>query len=165
MADKITIAEVASIENASYIAMNSPNIKINQLQRLHAQMLGRAQYEPRQGGQGQNLRCKKDCCNNWALSGARKQLCPTHYATFLERSNKAQSMPTCSHCNAHTKCTFEEVAMCWTCQLNIVEERSLQASINEQHKHQQVQNELKMQKLDEAETVGDLREWIKQYML
>jgi hypothetical protein len=164
MADKVTIIQPESTERSNYIYKNSPNIRPTELTRLVNQMAGQAQYEPRQGGQGQKLRCKAGNCINWSLANGRKQLCPTHYATFLEKSNRALAIPKCSYCNSRTNRVFEGKQACVPCQADIEQKRAHQDSIEELYRRKQIQEASKMQQLDDAETITDLREWIKQYM-
>ena len=159
MTAKILITTPARADQAR-AALMFTHIKTNERNRLIQQMLGTVAYEPRLGGSGQTLRCKSDSCNNAALGGARKQLCPTHYASFLEKSNAAQAMPTCTgaRCNVHTLGTFEGQPMCLACSRDKQGARDKAACVTsyENAKHVELEN---------AETVHELREWIKEYML
>jgi hypothetical protein len=141
-------------------AQEAEHIKSNERTRLVNQMTGRFEYEPRLGGSGQKKRCLSGGCLNWALGGARKQLCPTHYAGFLERSNRAQAMPVCSGngCNVHTRATFEGQPMCVLCSNAERASRNKAADVVSYEGSKRTE-------LENAETVHELKEWIKEYML
>jgi hypothetical protein len=132
------------------------HIRPNQLDRLISQMTGAEPYKPRLGGSGQKLKCRRDYCNNYAIENGRKQLCPAHYAGFLERSNAAQALPTCTgpQCNVHTRQTFEGWPLCLTC-----------SRARESRRTEVLVAADKFTQLDNAETVEDLRDWIKEHML
>ena len=153
MNSKITIHPPASGSEV-VTATESKHIKPHQLQLLVAQMQGAARYDPRFGGSGQPLWCKNGGCNNAAMGTARKQLCPTHYVTFLERSNRAHEMPRCIVCNILTRNEFEGQPTCGTCVTAAEDTRRVRAA-----------DRVKRTELDNAETVHELREWIKEYML
>lgn len=159
MTAKILITTPATDEQAA-AALWSPHIKQHELWRLHSQMLGTAQYEPRLGGSGQALRCRASGCENRALGAARKQLCPTHYAGFLEKSNAAQALPVCTgaNCNVHTRATFEGQPMCVHCS-------DAEQGARNKAPYATSYDTAKRTALDNAETVHELREWIKEYML
>ena len=160
MTAKILITTPATAEQAA-ATLRSTHIKTNERNRLIQQMLGTAQYEPRLGGSGwpHALRCNSDSCNNTALGGARKQLCPTHYASFLERSSAAQAMPTCTgtQCNVHTLGTFEGQPMCLACSRDRQEARDKAAYVMSY-------DTAKRMALDNVETIHELREWIKEWI-
>ena len=138
-------------------ARASKHIRSNELNRLIEQMTGRLVYRPRLGGSGQKLKCKSNYCNNYAVSG-RKQLCPTHYVNFLERSNASSLMARCEYCNNTTRHIFEDANVCNNCSDEILQEREnitqMACAATE-----------KTFKLENAETVQELREWIQEYML
>tara|TARA_R110000851_G_scaffold29327_1_gene80845 strand:+ start:41 stop:511 length:471 start_codon:yes stop_codon:yes gene_type:complete len=140
--------------------MSSAHIQMREKIRLHDQMLGIMSYKPRWGGSGQALLCRGGGCGNLALEDARKQLCPTHYASFLERSNRAKAMPTCTgtQCNVHTRLVFEGQPMCSKCSDAEQTRRSAATSrlTFTQEKHAA---------LESASTVEELKDWIKDYML
>lgn len=155
---KLVIENPATKEQVEFISANSPHVRMDELGRLMNQAAGLLPYEPRTGGQGQHLRCKNGNCGNISLAYGRKQLCPTHYAVFLERSNRAQAMPMCSHCNQRTRNDFEGVKTCPTCRTRIESEREVRYTT-------ECEFNSKLRQLDDAETVDDLRNWIKEYML
>ena len=140
-------------------AYMSKHIQSNEQKRLIRQMTGREAYKPRLGGSGQKLKCKNnDYCNNIALAGGRKQLCPTHYANFLEKSNASQLIPNCEYCNNKTRHVFEDTSVCKNCSDEILQER--------RNITQMAYDAcLKTSELENAETVQELRAWIKEYML
>jgi hypothetical protein len=152
---KAKILTPATAEQVATAQM-AQHIRPNQLNRLVSQMTGAEPYAHRLGGSGQSLRCKggTGSCNNLVLEDARKQLCPTHYVSFLERSNAAQALPRCVGCNTGTNRIFEGQQMCPTC------ERA-----EENHREEVLAERDKFTQLDNAETVEDLREWIKEYVL
>jgi hypothetical protein len=159
MTEKIVITKRASASEV-HQAKEAEHIKPNELARLINQMTGRSLYEPRLGGSGQKKRCLAGGCLNWALGGARKQLCPTHYAGFLEKSNRAQAMPVCSGngCNVHTRATFEGQPMCVLCSNAERASRNKAADVVSYEGSKRTE-------LENAETVHELKEWIKEYML
>jgi hypothetical protein len=159
MTAKILITTPATAEQAA-ATLVSKHIKTNERNRLIQQMLGTVAYEPRLGGSGQSLRCKSSRCDNLALGGARKQLCPKHYASFLEKSNAAQALPVCTgaNCNVHTKLTFEWLPMCQSCGDAEAAARNKAADVMSY-------DTAKRTALDNVETVHEMREWIKEYML
>ena len=159
MTSKIRITTLATAEEAR-AALLFTHIKTNERNRLIQQMLGTVDYEPRLGGSGQALRCKHSGCENRALGAARKQLCPTHYASFLERSNRAQSRPVCSGdgCNVHTQLTVAGQPMCASCSYAHL------TSISKANSDAAHENAKRIE-LDNAETVHELREWIKEYLI
>ena len=149
-----TVASAEQLENA----YTSKHIRSNELNRLIEQMTGQLVYRPRLGGSGQKLKCKSDYCNNIALDGGRKQLCPTHYVNFLERSNASQLIPNCEYCNNKTRHVFEDDSVCNNCSDEILQER--------RNITQMAYDAcLKTSELENAETVQELRAWIKEYML
>jgi hypothetical protein len=150
---KAKILTPATAEQVATAQM-AQHIRPNQLNRLVSQMTGVEPYAPRLGGSGQKLKCRRDYCNNYAIENGRKQLCPAHYAHFLERSNAAQALPRCVRCNTGTNRIFEGQQMCPTC------ERA-----EENHREEVLAERDKFTQLDNAETVEDLREWIKEYVL
>jgi hypothetical protein len=157
MTDKILITTPASAYEV-HQAQEAEHIKPNERTRLANQMTGMWPYEPRLGGSGQTLSCKSDSCNNIALGGARKQLCPTHYASFLEKSNAAQLIPRCSTCNSRTRLKFEGFQMCTACRTATEDARNKAAAVMSY-------DTAKRMELDNVETVHEMREWIKEYML
>jgi hypothetical protein len=159
MTEKIVITKRASASEV-YQAKEAEHIKPNERLRLVQLMSGRISYEPRLNGSGQKKRCLAGGCLNWALGGARKQLCPTHYAGFLERSNRAQAMPVCSGngCNVHTRATFEGQPMCVLCSNAERASRNKAADVVSYEGSKRTE-------LENAETVHELKEWIKEYML
>jgi hypothetical protein len=159
MTEKIVITTPAS-EYELHQAQEAEHIKSNERTRLVNQMMGRWPYEPRLGGAGQTLSCKSGGCGNYALGGARKQLCPTHYASFLERSNRAQAMPVCSGnaCNVHTRAMFEGQPMCVHCSDAEQAARNKAADVVSYEGSKRTE-------LENAATFDELKEWIKEYML
>ncbi|URC15497.1 hypothetical protein BD1_56 [Octadecabacter Antarctic BD virus 1] len=156
--ERITINTPATDEQLDAADNNTPHVRASERERLLEMMTGDREYEPRVGGQGQHLRCKSAHCSNTALGGARKQLCPTHYVTFLEKSNRAHAMPRCIRCNVHTNKTFRDQPECHMC--TTAEREAEQARLDAAR-----DEALKMGALDNVETTHDLREWIKEYML
>jgi hypothetical protein len=153
----ITIATPATDEEAA-AALTSKHIKVHQLWRLHSMMLGTTQYEPLLDASGHPRVCHAPQCKNVALGTARKQLCPAHYPHFLERSNRTRALPRCIRCNANTRHEFEGQPTCNTCSDATTEYRREQADAQDA-------DQIKRRSLDEAETVHDLREWMKEYLL
>ena len=149
-----TVASVEQLKNA----YTSKHIRSNELNRLIEQMTGQLVYRPRLRGDGQKLKCKSNYCNNYALEGGRKQLCPTHYVNFLERSNASRLMPRCEHCNNSTRHVFENANVCNNCSDEILQERRniTQMAYDACKKTLELEN---------AKTVKELRAWIKEYML
>lgn len=150
----ITAASDSQLE-AAYM---SKHIQSNERKRLIEQMTGRLVYRPRLGGSGQKLKCKSGYCNNYALENGRKQLCPTHYVNFLERSNASSLMARCEYCNNTTRHIFEDASVCNNCSDEILQER-------ENITQMAYDACLKTSELENAETVQELRAWIQEYML
>jgi glutaredoxin len=147
-------------------AAAATHIKPNERSRLMQQMCGHIAYEPRLGGQGQVLRCKYGGCSNAALGDARKQLCPTHYASFLEKSNAAQKIPFCASCGLNrTRQLYFNTPMCPSCHATLAAVQDAELRLERSAREKQVAHDLKLRELDNAETVHELREWIKEYML
>lgn len=121
-------------------------------------MIGNFSYYPRTGGRGQNVICKSDGCKNYAMAGARKQLCPAHYPAFLERSNKVKALPKCCECGANTKMEYEGRPFCIACTRN---KEAYDARIREALDKRQT----KALELEDCQTVDELRAWIKEYVL
>jgi len=151
------ISTPATVEQVADALNNTPHVRASERARLYEMMKGIRPYEPRIGGRGQHLSCKDAYCANTAYAHGRRQLCPTHYIAFLERSNRARAMPQCVRCNMHTNSTFSGQPHCGACTQNYksIEQERLGAERDEA---------IKMDALDNAETTHDLREWIKEYM-
>lgn len=116
-----------------------------------------APYAARLSGRGTPLKCKVESCCNPALDNARRQLCPGHYLNYLGRSNLSQAQPRCHSCNVHTKHeNTMGVPECLTCQTKRDEE-------NHEREAREREAQQVLRQLDNAETVHELREWIKEY--
>ena len=165
MTVKILITTPATAEQAR-AALMFTHIKTNERNRLIQYMLGTVAYVPRLGGSGQALRCKSASCENRALGVARKQLCPTHYASFLEKSNAAQQIPFCASCRLNrTRQLYFGTPMCPSCHASLAAAQDEGVLLEQSALDEQDADTAKRTALDNAETVHELREWIKEYML
>jgi hypothetical protein len=143
--------QILQLDAAEHLA---PSVKT----KLRDIMVREARYTPRLNSRGEPMRCKSSGCCERAMAGARKQLRPTHYAAFLEKSNRARAMPRCTRCNVHTQMELFGEPCCTVCGEKELEK--LRAA--DQARDAQAR---KLREIDNVETVHDLREWIKEYLL
>lgn len=151
------IEHPASVEELKLLQDSSPHVAPNQLQRLLEMAAGEETCAPRLTNRGTPRRCQTSGCDNAAMRDARKQRCPTCYIRFLERSNQSRSLPRCETCNAHTHHEFEGRSSCRAC-------ASAEQAIRAEKAYAYDAEQVKLRELDDAETVHELREWIKEYL-
>lgn len=107
--------------------------------------------------------CKRNDCREPAIPGG-KRYCIEHMQAYLARRREAEKRPMCSGgCGQKTARTDPEDAfspLCGAC----VQEREAKRDTAEAAARRQDWEHERMTAFDNAETVRELKEWIKDYM-
>lgn len=135
-----------------------PNVHPRERGTLISEAIGYLPYYPKLGRDGHRLRCHKDGCNEYAVSNARKQLCPKHYLDFLNRSNRDLAKPKCVGCGTRTVKEFRGHPTCDRCAARVRDKENEAAALQEELVE-------KADRLREAATLEELKGWIERYVL
>jgi hypothetical protein len=166
MTERVFVIRPAHPDEVAFARNETPNVAPRERAQLVSQMQAVSNYAPRVTATGRLVKCAHGCgCPNSAIGYARKQLCPVHYVAFLERSNRARAMPGCQHCNQRTLRRFGDEPCCSTCEARITQKL---ADLEELQRSARAAEDVRarmLYALESAETVHDLKIWIKDYRL